>query len=94
MAHKYLVTLMRISSPAIYSPQYHRVCAPCVLVSRASDSVVYSLPFYPYPEWIGRVKVNLLPFPTSLSTQILPPCSSTNFLASVKPSPVPSVLCA
>jgi hypothetical protein len=30
------------------------------------------------------VKKNLLPFPTSLSTHILPPCSSTNFFAKVE----------
>ena len=41
---------------------------------------------------IGNVNVNLLPLPTSLSTQIFPPCNSTNFLASVNPSPVPSTL--
>jgi hypothetical protein len=29
---------------------------------------------------IGSVKVNLEPLPASLSTQIFPPCSSTNFL--------------
>jgi hypothetical protein len=45
-------------------------------------------------QWIGNVNIKRLPFPTSLSTQILPPCSSTNFLAKVKPSPVPSTLCA
>ena len=38
------------------------------------------------------VKVNVLPLPTSLSTQILPPCSSTNFFARVSPNPVPSFL--
>ena len=43
---------------------------------------------------MGRVKANVEPFPTSLSTQILPPCSSTNFLANVNPRPVPSLLCA
>ena len=42
----------------------------------------------------GKVKLKVEPLPTSLSTQILPPCSSTDFLAKVKPSPVPSVLCA
>jgi len=42
----------------------------------------------------GKVKLKVEPLPTSLSTQILPPCSSTNFLAKVNPSPVPSVLCA
>ena len=40
----------------------------------------------------GKVNVNLLPLPTSLSTQIFPPCSSTNFLANVNPRPVPSFL--
>ena len=39
---------------------------------------------------IGSVKVNVEPLPGSLSTQIFPPCSSTNFLAKVNPSPVPS----
>ena len=34
----------------------------------------------------------MLPLPTSLATQIFPPCSSTNFLAKVNPSPVPSTL--
>ena len=43
---------------------------------------------------IGSVKVNVEPLPASLSTQIFPPCSSTNFLAKVNPSPVPSTLCA
>src|SRR5262249_51450784 len=38
----------------------------------------------------GRVKVNVDPLPISLVSQIRPPCSSTNFLASVRPSPVPS----
>src|SRR5215472_7943524 len=42
----------------------------------------------------GKVKLNVEPLPTSLSTQIFPPCSSTNFLAKVNPSPVPSLLCA
>src|SRR5215475_6048116 len=42
----------------------------------------------------GNVKLKVEPLPTSLSTQIFPPCSSTNFLAKVNPSPVPSVLCA
>jgi hypothetical protein len=42
----------------------------------------------------GNVKLKVEPLPNSLVTQILPPCSSTNFLASVNPSPVPSTLCA
>ena len=39
----------------------------------------------PYP--IGSVKVNVLPLPTSLSTQILPPCISTNFLVKRQAEP-------
>jgi len=39
----------------------------------------------------GKVKL-VEPLPTSLSTQIFPPWSSTNFLAKVNPSPVPSLL--
>src|SRR5215467_4496089 len=39
---------------------------------------------------IGNVNLKVAPRPTALSTQIRPPCSSTNFLASVRPSPVPS----
>ena len=31
---------------------------------------------------IGKVNVKVEPLPTSLATQILPPCSSTNFLMS------------
>src|SRR5215831_18482404 len=42
----------------------------------------------------GKLKLKVEPLPTSLSTQILPPCSSTNFLARVSPSPVPSFLWA
>jgi hypothetical protein len=42
----------------------------------------------------GKVKLKVEPLPTSLSTQIFPPCNSTNFLAKVNPSPVPSTLCA
>jgi hypothetical protein len=40
----------------------------------------------------GKVKLKVEPLPTSLSTQIFPPCSSTNFFAKVNPSPVPSLL--
>jgi hypothetical protein len=43
-------------------------------------------------DFSGKVKLKVEPLPTSLSTQILPPCSSTNFLAKVNPSPVPSLL--
>src|SRR3989442_2321322 len=42
----------------------------------------------------GSEKVNVDPWLASLQTQICPPCSSTNFLASVSPSPVPSGRCA
>jgi hypothetical protein len=37
----------------------------------------------------GTVKKNVDPFPGSLSTQIRPPCSSTNFLVMLSPRPVP-----
>src|SRR5438132_14207524 len=40
----------------------------------------------------GSLKLNVEPLPASLSTQMRPPCSSTNFLASVSPRPVPSCL--
>src|SRR6266511_1327265 len=40
---------------------------------------------------IGKLKVNAEPLPTSLSTQILPPCSSSNFCAKVNLSSVPSL---
>ena len=43
-------------------------------------------------DFSGKLKLKLEPLPTSLSTQIFPPCSSTNFLAKVNPSPVPSFL--
>src|SRR5262249_17497078 len=43
---------------------------------------------------IGSVKKNRLPLPRLLSTQSLPPCISTNFLASASPRPVPSGLSA
>src|SRR5438067_13346079 len=42
--------------------------------------------------WEGIVNVNVEPWPGSLSTQMRPPCSSTNFLVSARPSPVPSCL--
>ena len=38
--------------------------------------------------FIGKVNLKSLPFPSSLSTQILPPCFSTNSLHSIMPSPV------
>ena len=44
--------------------------------------------------WIGSVNVNVEPFPCSLSTQIFPPCISTNFLVKVSPRPVPSLFWA
>src|SRR5216683_5516496 len=40
----------------------------------------------------GNVKVKVDPRPGSLSTQIRPPCNSTNFFARVRPRPVPSCL--
>ena len=42
----------------------------------------------------GSVNVNLLPLPTSLSTQIFPLCSSTIFFAIANPRPVPPFFCA
>ena len=42
----------------------------------------------------GIVNVNVEPTPTLLFTQILPPCSSTNFRHKVSPSPVPSIFFA
>src|SRR5262249_17236343 len=41
---------------------------------------------------IGDVNVNVELIPTSLFTQMRPPCSSMNFRDSAKPSPVPSTL--
>ena len=41
------------------------------------------------PTLTGKVKLKVLPFPISLSTQILPPCISTIDLVMVKPSPEP-----
>jgi len=39
--------------------------------------------------YIGRVNLKSLHFPTSLSTNILPPCFSTNSLQSNNPMPIP-----
>ena len=41
----------------------------------------------------SRVKVKRVPFPVSLSSQILPPWRSTRCLVMLKPRPVPSLLC-
>src|SRR4029079_3166080 len=40
----------------------------------------------------GSVNVNVEPLPGSLSTPIVPPCSSTKRRVSARPSPVPSCL--
>ena len=70
---------------------------------RSVDSPGLSTWFWPFlddqnqlggDDLSGNVKQKVEPLPTSLSTQIFPPCSSTNFLAKVNPSPVPSTLCA
>ena len=42
------------------------------------------------PEPAGRVKVNRLPFPNSLSTEIWPPSCSTSRFVIASPKPVPS----
>ena len=91
------------------SPPPWRLCAPSTefILSEAEGlrTCFARVMIFPAPpiqnrkskiqnQWMGRVKVKVEPFPTSLSTQILPPCSSTNFLAKVNPSPVPSLLCA
>src|SRR5262249_661751 len=47
----------------------------------------------PYAKRFGSVKANVEPLPTSLVTQMRPPCSSTNFFVSVSPRPVPSCFC-
>jgi len=39
----------------------------------------------------GRVKVKVLPLPSSLSTQMRPPCASTTLRVMASPSPVPSM---
>jgi hypothetical protein len=52
-------------------------------------------PCHDHPSHVtGKVKVNAEPLPTSLSTQILPPCSSMNLRQSAKPRPVPSCFAA
>src|SRR5439155_25393833 len=38
----------------------------------------------------GSVNTNVLPFPSSLSTQMRPPCSSTSCFERARPRPVPS----
>src|SRR5437870_11879924 len=40
----------------------------------------------------GRVKVNRLPFPGSLSSEIFPPCCSTRRFVIASPNPVPSLV--
>src|SRR5438105_13522961 len=45
---------------------------------------------HPYSRPAGSVNTNVLPWPTSLSTQIRPPCSSVSRLDTSRPSPVPS----
>src|SRR6476620_1265188 len=40
----------------------------------------------------GRLKLKVLPFPTSLSTEIFPPCASINSLHMARPNPVPRAL--
>ena len=42
------------------------------------------------PRRTGSVNVNVDPCPTSLFTQIRPPCSSMNFRERANPRPVPS----
>ena len=42
------------------------------------------------PDYRGRVKLNVLPVPSSLSTQTVPPSNSTSFLTKARPSPVPA----
>src|SRR5205823_14587764 len=37
----------------------------------------------------GTAKKNVQPLPISLSTQMRPPCISTNFFVMLRPSPVP-----
>ena len=58
----------------------------------ASTGVVRDVHHLPAFCRTGRVKRKVLPRPASLSTQILPPCSSTSLRESGRPSPVPSVL--
>jgi len=67
----------------------HKPAAAHARVSMPSSG---SWPCAPGPTLIGTVKLNVEPLPSSLSTQILPPCISTNFRASVSPRPVPSGL--
>ena len=43
-----------------------------------------------YADLAGSVNTNVLPWPSSLSTQIRPPCSSTSRFESASPRPVPS----
>src|ERR1700694_584060 len=45
------------------------------------------------PRLAGSRKLNVLPFPGSLSNQRRPPCSSMNCRESARPRPVPSCRC-
>ena len=42
--------------------------------------------------FFGMVNVNVEPLPGSLSSQMRPPCNSTNLRVSASPRPVPSCL--
>lgn len=44
---------------------------------------------YCYSGWVLKVKLNILPFPGSLSTHIFPLCASTICLQMARPKPVP-----
>src|SRR5262245_4911773 len=80
----------------IGSTQSHLEWPPCRVV-RSVSQLLYLLQraghfkFFS-PSFFVGLELKVEPLPTSLSTQIFPPCNSTNFLAKVNPSPVPSLL--
>ncbi len=73
---------------------YHLAGTRSLLVTQSSlpQEIFFGVQV-PYPDASsGSVKWNCDPWPSSLSTQILPPCISTIWRVMARPSPVPMIL--
>ncbi len=74
--------------------RHRRIGIRCALVPALRPFLVLFASICTFPEPVRRIYTgsrieNRLPLPISLSTEIVPPCASTNSFEMANPSPLP-----
>ena len=82
----FLLSVSSVISVVNAFHRFSRLFRLCILLLSVSSVISVVNAFYPA---FGSVNVNVLPFPTSLSTRIFPPINSTSSFVIGSPNPVP-----